>query len=166
MFLNGYNPSIGRERRWIVDCKPVQSQLFSGYTFYFGGFLGEKTRLQLVELVRVHGGEVERFYSSSLVNVYIADNLCHSKVEHFRDVSIPFSYSIETKRPCSEGPVYSRFRGKEQTTVMLSVQHHASIRCLYRQVCFPLVVWSVYWRRTHSNYDSVQKLPFVIFAHG
>lgn len=110
MFLNGYNPSMWRERIRTVDCKPAQSQLFSGYTFYFGGFLGEKTRLQLVELVRVHGGEVERFYSSSLVNVYVADNLCYSKVEHFRTVPITVGCSIETKRPCGERQLDSRLR--------------------------------------------------------
>ena len=110
MFLNGYNPSMWRERIRTVDCKPAQSQLFSGYTFYFGGFLGEKTRLQLVELVRVHGGEVERFYSSSLVNVYVADNLCYSKVEHFRTVPITVDCSIETKRPCGERQLDSRLR--------------------------------------------------------
>ena len=131
MFLNGCNSSMLRLRIRTVDCRPVQSQLFSGYTFFFGGFLGEKTRLQLVELVRVHGGEVERFYSSSLVNVYVANNLCYSKVEHFRNVTPLIPYSIETERPRSERSVDSRLGRKEQTPVILALQHYPPVRCLY-----------------------------------
>ncbi len=69
-----------------VDSKPVISALFAGYSFYFDGFLGEKTRLELVELVRTHGGDVEHFYSASNVSIIIAKNLCFSKEQHFLKV--------------------------------------------------------------------------------
>ena len=62
------------------------SQLFSGFSFYFDGFLGEKTRLELVELVRSHGGDVERFYSASRVGIIIAKNTCFAKEQQYLKV--------------------------------------------------------------------------------
>lgn len=75
-----------------IDCKPVISNLFSGYSFYFDGFLGEKTRLELVELVRIHSGNVERFYTASHVNVIIAKNLCFSKERKLMNVGLQQPY--------------------------------------------------------------------------
>ena len=69
-----------------VDRKPVVSSLFSGYSFYFDGYLGEKTRLELVEMVMTHGGDVEHFYSSSRVSLIIARNVCFSKEQQYLKV--------------------------------------------------------------------------------
>ncbi|CBK24232.2 uncharacterized protein [Blastocystis hominis] len=62
---------------------PICTQLFAGFSFYFDGFLGEKTRLELVELVRAHGGDVEHFYSRSRVGIIIAKNVCYSKEQQY-----------------------------------------------------------------------------------
>ena len=71
--------------------------MFAGFSFYFDGFLGEKTRLELVELVRAHGGDVEHFYSRSRVGIIIAKNVCYSKEQQYLKVCAePFASSIET----------------------------------------------------------------------
>ena len=62
------------------------STLFSGFSFYLDGLLGDTTRLEMVELVRTNGGEVEHFFSVSRVNVIIAENLCYSKLERLKKV--------------------------------------------------------------------------------
>lgn len=85
-FINGYTDSSEHWQGSFVDSKPVHSQLFSGFSFYFDGFLGEKTRLELVELVRTHGGDVEHFYSASRVGIVIAKNICFAKEQQYLKV--------------------------------------------------------------------------------
>ena len=53
--------------------------------------------MELVELVRAHGGDVEHFYSRSRVGIIIAKNVCYSKEQQYLKVSAePFASPIET----------------------------------------------------------------------
>ena len=94
-FLNGYSDSI--QLFFIITCidrKPVTSSLFSGYSFYFDGYLGEKTRLELVELVMTNGGDVEHFYSVSRVQIIIAKNVCFSKEQQYLKVAFSVGLAV------------------------------------------------------------------------
>ena len=111
-----------------LDCKPVISSLFSGFSFYFDGYLGEKTRLELVELVRTHGGSVEHFFSDSRVNVVIAKNLSYNTGQRFINVSylnLSNSYVSEDNHSCDRSSVDFRLGRAEQTAVFHPIHNPA-----------------------------------------
>ena len=110
-------------RSSTLDAKPVISTLFSGYSFYLDGLLGEKTRLEMVELVRTHGGEVEHFFSVAKVNVIVAENLCYSKMERLKRVAVvDLTYGIEEHRSDCAPPMGSGFDTEEETAALYTVQ--------------------------------------------
>ena len=98
-----------------LDSYPICTQLFAGFSFYFDGFLGEKTRLELVELVRAHGGDVEHFYSCSRVGIIIAKNVCYSKEQQYLKVSAE-SFWFSHRNPLSVFWTLSGFWTQSRTS--------------------------------------------------
>ena len=135
---------------WFWDRCPISSQLFSGFSFYFDGFLGETTRLELVELVQTNGGDVEHFYSSSRVGIIIAKNVCYSKEQQYLKVShnLPSSF-VETVSPCSRSSVDFGFNRKQLVATILQVLHYS------RQ---EIVHWPLYQIQRKQN----ERVDFII----
>lgn len=106
-----------------LDSKPVISTLFSGYSFYLDGLLGDKTRLEMVELVRTHGGEVEHFFSVARVNVIVAENLSYSKMEQMKKVALLDAiHGIEEHCSDCEPPVDFGLDTEAETAALYAVQ--------------------------------------------
>ena len=106
-----------------LDSKPVISTLFSGYSFYLDGLLGDTTRLEMVELVRTHGGEVEHFFSVARVNVIVAENLSYSKMEQMKKVALlDVIHGIEEHCSDCEPPVDFGFDTEAETAALYAVQ--------------------------------------------
>lgn len=99
------------------------SRLFSGYSFYLDGLLGDNTRLEMVELVRTHGGEVEHFFSVARVNVIVAENLSYSKMEQMKKVALlGVIHGIEEYCSDCEPPVDFGLDTEAEIAVLYAVQ--------------------------------------------
>lgn len=99
------------------------STLFSGYSFYLDGLLGDKTRLEMVELVRTHGGEVEHFFSVARVNVIVAENLSYSKMEQMKKAALlDANHGIEEHCSDCEPPVDFGLDKEAETAALYAVQ--------------------------------------------